>query len=183
MLTKRDFGERIQLRLAPVLSLCWPRAASALADDAFLYVRLQDAKRLLVPLHRHMERLQHSLCREVVRHDPLLDFDRLGRHAERLGVEPEVEDQLFGSSRDAAEVRVEADRVLIDDFDTLLLGGRRLPGVSLDRHWFHLQSRLNPLSSYDRLSCADQENWSSGRERASISKSTRSLGDRRVADH
>ena len=68
-----------------------------------------------------MERLQHPLGGEVVDDDPLLDVDRLGRHAERLGVQAEVENQLFGRAGDAAEICVERNRVLVGDFDTLHL--------------------------------------------------------------
>ena len=91
-------------------------AAGAAADDALLHVGLQHAEGLLVALDRHVQRLQHPLGREVVGDDPLLDFDRLGRHAERLRVEAEVENQLFGRARDAAEIRVQADGVLIVHF-------------------------------------------------------------------
>ena len=91
----------------------------AVADDALLHVGLQHAEGLLVPLHGHVQGLQHPLGREVVGDDPLLHFDRLGRHAERLRVEAEVENQLFGRAGDAAKIRVQADGVLVVDFDPL----------------------------------------------------------------
>ena len=95
------------------------RAAGAASDDALLHVCLEHAEGLLVALDRHVERLQHALGGEVVDDDPLLDVDRLGRDAEWLRVEAEVENQLFGRAGDAAEICVERNRVLVGHFDTL----------------------------------------------------------------
>ena len=77
-----------------------------------------------------MQGLQHPLGGEVVHDDPLFDFDRLGRHAERLGVEAEVEDQLLGRAGDAAEIGVERDGVLVGHLDPrFALSGRRASGL------------------------------------------------------
>ena len=106
-----------------------PAGGRPVADDALLHVGFEDAEGLLVPLDRHVQRLQHPLGGEVVGDDPLLDFDRLGRHAERLGVEAEVEDQLFGRAGDAAEVRVQARQRSCRSLPrgaTLLICGRGL---------------------------------------------------------
>ena len=109
-------------------------ARAAAADDALLHVGLQHAERLLVPLDRHVQGLQHPLGREVVGDDPLLHFDRLGRHAEGLGVEAEVEDQLLGRAGDAAEIGVQAHGVLVVHFDALARCMLFLSGLSwLDR--------------------------------------------------
>lgn len=66
-----------------------PRSA---VDDALLDVGLEDAEGLLVSLDRHVQGLQHALGGVIIGDDPLLDFDRLGRHAEGLGIESEVQD-------------------------------------------------------------------------------------------
>lgn len=92
--------------------------ASAAADDALLDVSFEHTEGLLVALDGHVERLQHALGCEVVGDDALLHFDRLGGHAEGLGIEAEVEDQLFGCAGDAAEIGVQADCVLVVDFNT-----------------------------------------------------------------
>jgi hypothetical protein len=97
------------------LTGCW--AAAAARYDALLHIGLEDAKGLLVPLDGHVERLQHSLGREVVDDDPLLHVDWLGRDAEWLCVQAEVENQLFGRAGDTAEIRVERNCVLVGYFD------------------------------------------------------------------
>ena len=111
------------------------RTSAAAADDALLHVRFQDAEGLFVPLYRHVERLEHPLGRKVVSDNPLLDFDRLGWHAERLGVESEIENQLLRRSGDAAEIGVQADGVLVVYFDPLapllLLGGGLAGGLGV----------------------------------------------------
>jgi hypothetical protein len=56
---------------------------------------------------------------EVVDHDPLFHFDRLGRHAEGLGVQSEIENQLLGRAGDATKIRVQAHGVFIGYFDSL----------------------------------------------------------------
>ena len=155
-----------------------------MADDALLHVCLQHAKRLLVPLHRHVKRLQHPLRREVVRHDPLLDLDRLGRHAKRLSVEPEVENQFFGRSGDAAEIRVQTNRVLVDDFDPLLLIRSRC-GMWLVAIGFSSSVTMRFLS-ITWLLLGRQSRLPGRRPRrvcTSCCESTRSLRDRRSADH
>ena len=72
-----DWSLQRPVRSNKRLALRRPGAAAAVADHALLHVGLQDAERLFVALNRHVQRLQHSLRGEVVRHDPLLDFDRL----------------------------------------------------------------------------------------------------------
>ena len=85
---------------------------------ALLHIGFQHTERLFVPLDRHVQRLQHPLGREVVDDDPLLHIDRFGRHAERLRIQAEVENEFFRRAGDAAEVCVQRDRVLIGDFHT-----------------------------------------------------------------
>ena len=99
-------------------------------DNALLHVCLQDAECLLMSLHREMQRLEHPLGGEIVSDDPLLDFHRLGRHAEGLRVEAEVEDQFLGCACDATKICIQANRVLVDNFDAglPLLISRRLGG-------------------------------------------------------
>ena len=99
-----------------------------------------------MPLDRHVQGLQHPLGREVVGDDPLLHFDRLGRHAERLGVEAEVEDQFFGRAGDAAEIGVQAHGVLVVHFHALCTLQLFLVG------WLALVRRLSVLLLRPRLS-------------------------------
>ena len=107
-----------------------PSAASP-ANNAFLHIGFKHAKCLFVPLDGHVERLEHALGREVVRHDPLLDLDWFSWHTKRLRVEAEVEDQLFGRASDSTKICVQANRVLVDDLHSglPLLIGRRLGGA------------------------------------------------------
>ena len=74
---------------------------------------------LFVSLDAHMQGLQHPLGREVVGHDPLLDFHWLGGHAERLCIQAKVKDQLFRRAGDAAKIRIETHRILVVHFDPL----------------------------------------------------------------
>ena len=101
------------------------------ADDALLHVGFEDAEGLFVPLDRHVERLQHSFGCVVVHHDPLLDVDRLGRNAERLRVEPEVENEFLGCSCDAAKIRIQRYGVFIGHLNTMSLLGRLLSLVAV----------------------------------------------------
>ena len=97
------------------------RAAGAASDDALLHVCLEHAEGLLVALDRHVERLQHPLGSVVVDDDSLLDVDRFGRHTEWLGVEAEVENEFFGRTRNAAEICIKRNCVLVGYFDTRCL--------------------------------------------------------------
>ena len=63
--------------------------------DTFVDIRFQDAEDRLVASHRHLQCCQKSLGRVEVSDDSLLHRDRLRRDAERLRVEPEVNDQFF----------------------------------------------------------------------------------------
>jgi hypothetical protein len=90
-------------------------------------------------LERHCEGVKHPLGRVEIRDDPLADGDRLGRHAERLRVEPEVDNQFLGRARHAAEVRVEGNRLRVVDLDLRLGGGLRRRLGSLFRHGMLLQ--------------------------------------------
>src|SRR5689334_21121892 len=106
------------------------RPTTAITNHALLHVGLKHAKGLFMPLNRHVQRLEHALRGVVVDDNPLLDVDRLGRHTERLLVQSEVENKLFGRTRDAAEVCIKRNRVLVSHFHTMLLL-RGLSGLAL----------------------------------------------------
>jgi len=61
--------------------------------------------------------VQHPFGRVEVRDDPVRDGNRLRRHAERLWIEPEIDDQLLGRPGDPAEVGVGRHRLRIVDLD------------------------------------------------------------------
>jgi hypothetical protein len=96
-------------------------SATAATHDALLHVSLEHAESLFVSLDRHVQGLQHSFGGEVVDDDPLLNVDWLSWDAKGLRIQAEVEDQLFRRARDAAEICIERNRVLVRDFNTLLL--------------------------------------------------------------
>ena len=77
-------------------------------------------------LYRHTESCQQSLRRDVIQNDSLTDANRLVGNANRLSVEPEVNDQLFRCASYTAEIRVQAFNRRIVQLD--LLG--RLSGLS-----------------------------------------------------
>jgi hypothetical protein len=118
---RRKHGTRnSMLELAVIrLASCW--AAAAASYYALLHVGFEDAKGLFMSLDRHVKRLQHPLGGEVVDDDPLLHVNRLGRNAEWLGVQAEVENEFFGCAGNAAEICIERNRVLVGHFDTLHL--------------------------------------------------------------
>ncbi len=60
-----------------------------------LDVGLQHAEGPFVTLQRHLQRGQQPLGRVIAEDDPLVDHDRLGGDARGLGVQSEVNDQLF----------------------------------------------------------------------------------------
>ena len=97
------------------------------SDDALVDVRLKHAEGLLVALHGQMQRMEQALGREVVGNDSLRDLHCLAGNAERLGVQAEVDDQLFRRAGYAAEVGVGGDGVLVFDLHSLplllLVGG------------------------------------------------------------
>ena len=96
-----------------------------------LHVGLQHAERLLVPLNRQLQGVQHPLGREEIRDDPLRDGDRLRGNAKRLGIETEIDDQLLRRARNAAEVGIKGQRLRIVDLDLdALLGLSRSLGAS-----------------------------------------------------
>ena len=92
-------------------------------DHPLLDVGLEHAKRLLVTLHRHAERVGKPLGREEVDDDPLRELDRFGGGAANLLVEAEVDDQLFGGAGHAAEIGIRGDDVGFVDRHLHLFGG------------------------------------------------------------
>ena len=75
-------------------------------------------------LDRHAQGRQEPLGGVEVHHEPLVGLHVLAAGGERLGVQAEVEDDLFGGGGDAAEVRVRGQRAGVVDEDFGLL---RLP--------------------------------------------------------
>ncbi len=76
-----------------------------------------------MPLDREVQGVQQALGREVVGDDPLRDGHGFAGDAEGLGIQAEVDDQLFRRAGDAAEIGVGGDGVLVFDLhaDALLL--------------------------------------------------------------
>jgi len=91
------------LSRTPCLTLCYLRLSRPLLD-----IDLKRPECLLMPSHRMAESVRESLRREEVDDDPLRELDRLWACATDLLVEPEVDDQFFRSSRDAAEIGIRA---------------------------------------------------------------------------
>ena len=85
--------------------------------NALLHVGLQHAERLLVPLNRQLQGVQHPLGREEIRDDPLGDGDRLRGNAKGLRIETKIDDQLLRRARNAAEIGVKRQRLRIVNFD------------------------------------------------------------------
>ena len=95
-----------------------------------LDIGLQHAKSSFVPLNSHLQGVQRPLGSEEVHYDSLSNGDRLRRYADRLGIQAEVDDQLFRRAGHAAEIRVQAHGVFVVHFDvrphlfrSRLLGG------------------------------------------------------------
>ena len=82
-----------------------------------LHVDLKYAERSLVTLDRHLQGVQHPLGGEEVGDDSLGHRNRLSRNANRLGIEPKVDDQLLGRASHAAEVGIVGDGAAVIDLD------------------------------------------------------------------
>ena len=74
---------------------------------------------MFVALDREVQSMEEPLGGVVVRHQTLGDDDCFLGNAEGLGVQAEVDDQLFRGPGDAAEVGVGGDGVLVFDLDAL----------------------------------------------------------------
>jgi hypothetical protein len=96
-------------------------SAACLWRNALLDVRFQDAERLFVALQRETQGVPQPLRGVKIRDDALGNIDGLSRDADRLRIQREIDDQLFGSARHAAEIRVASDGLRIIDFDLLVL--------------------------------------------------------------
>ena len=89
-------------------------------------VQLDGAKGSFMPLNRHSQGRQEPLGRVEIHHDPLIGLDVLPAGGEWLRIQAEVEDDLFRSRRDPAEIGVRGKRrgIVDDHFGLLLrLGG------------------------------------------------------------
>jgi len=86
-----------------------------LLDNTLLNVGFDVAKDFLVSLHRYMQSVQKTLGRVKVQDDSLVDVDGLIARAHWLGVQTEVNNQLFGRAGDAAKIRVRANGAVVGD--------------------------------------------------------------------
>lgn len=77
-----------------------------LAHNALLYIGFENSKRLLMPLYREVECMQHALGRKVIGHNALGDVHGFDRHAERLRIEAKVNNQFFGGAGNATKIGV-----------------------------------------------------------------------------
>jgi len=110
-------------------------SALPIADYALLHIGFQHAESGFVPLNGHVERLQHALGGEIVGDNPLLHLHRLGRDTKWLRIEAEIENEFLGRARNAAEIGVQADRVLVVHFHvgSLLILRNRLGLIAFRR--------------------------------------------------
>ena len=83
--------------------------------------------------HGQLQGMQHPLGRKVVRDDALSHDNRVRGNAERLRVQPEVDDQLLGRPGDAAEVGIRSRDVRVVDLYLLALRRLQLVRVLLAR--------------------------------------------------
>jgi hypothetical protein len=79
--------------------------------NALVHVDLQHAVGLFVLLNGGAEELEQPLGGEVVHHDAVGQLDRFVGVRGQLGVQAEVEDQLFRHEGDAGEIRVRGRQV------------------------------------------------------------------------
>jgi hypothetical protein len=133
--------------LLPTFSALLVPAAS-LRRDALLDVCFQNAERLFVALQRETQGMPQSLRGVKIRDDALGDIDGLSRDADRLGIQCEIDDELFGSARHAAEIRVARDGLRIVDLDLLSL---RLLHAWIDVRWYRLFAFARSFSTQDNL--------------------------------
>lgn len=80
-------------------------------------------------LNRHTQRTQQTLGSKEIHDNPLSNRDRLRRNAHRLVVQSEIDDELFRSASNAAEIRIRCDNSRIVEFDFSALG-RTLSGIA-----------------------------------------------------
>ena len=85
--------------------------------DALLHVGLEGTKCSFVTLDRELQNVQQPFCSVEVGHNPLCYHDRLRGHSGSLRIEPEIDEQLLGRARYAAEIGVAGQRFGIIHFD------------------------------------------------------------------
>ena len=83
-----------------------PAGLSQARSNPLLDIGFQDAEGGLVALDGKLQGVQHPLRGIEVGDDSLRDDDRLCGYSDRLGVQPEVDDQLFRRPGNAAKIGV-----------------------------------------------------------------------------
>ena len=84
---------------------------------ALLHVGLKGTERCLMAPDRKLQDLQQPFCGIQVGDNPLFYHDRLSRHADRLRIEPEIDEQLFRCARYATEIGVAGHRSGVIHFE------------------------------------------------------------------
>src|SRR5438445_7559698 len=74
--------------------------------NALLNVSLQYAVGVLVLLHCHVQGPKQPLGGEIIHDQAVRQLDRLAGRWRHLSIQPEIENEFLGSSRDPAEIRV-----------------------------------------------------------------------------